>query len=241
MLRHKCEVSRAIGRNLQNVVATLDYPTDIADEVRLPTRVTEGHIAEIVSQPMHDGLTGLVNHSCFYGMLELELKRFLRHGTAVSLILLGIANFKQADDQWGHLEGDRAIRDLAGAIRKSTRESDICNHYGGEEFGIIQPMTVITGAVEIAERIRAEGASIAVGQEFLTVSLGIAMSSATVRQADTLVKIVDQALYQAQTNVKNQTVRAGQPPFFISSSLLFDDSPVWAKSLECLDSNALTI
>ena len=208
MLRHKCELSEILGRNVQVVVATLDYLTNITDEVRLPTLVTEGHIAEIVSQSMHDGLTGLFNHSCFYEMLDLELKRFARHGTAASLILLDIDNFKQINDRWGHPEGDRALRELAEAIRSATRDSDICSRYGGEEFAIILPMTEIAEAAEIAERIRNEAAKISVGQENLTVSLGVAISSATTGNADALVKRADQAMYQAKEQGKNRTVAA---------------------------------
>lgn len=209
MLRHKCEISRILGRNVQIVVATLDYLTNIANEVRLPTLVSEGHIAEIVSQSMHDGLTGLFNHSCFQELLDLEIKRFFRHGTVVSLILLDIDNFKQVNDRWGHPEGDRVLQELAGAMRNVTRESDICSRYGGEEFAIILPMTDIRGGSEMAERIRGEVGKISVGQTFLTISLGVAVSSSATGDADALVTIADQALYQAKEQGKNRTVAAG--------------------------------
>jgi len=206
MLRHKCELSEILGRNVQIVVATLDYLTNITDEVRLPTLVTEGHIAEIVNQSMRDGLTGLFNHSSFQELLDLEIKRFLRHGTTVSLILLDIDNFKQVNDRWGHPAGDRVLKELAGAIRNATRESDICSRYGGEEFAIILPMTERAEAVEIAERIRGHAANISIGQTYLTVSLGVAMSSSTTGDGEGLVNIADQALYRAKEQGKNRTV-----------------------------------
>jgi diguanylate cyclase (GGDEF)-like protein len=209
MLRHKCELSETLGRNVQVVVATLDYLTNITGEVRLPTLVTEGHIAEIVSQSMHDGLTGLFNHSCFHELLDLEIKRFLRHGTVVSLILLDIDDFKRVNDRCGHPEGDRVLRTLAATLRRVTRESDICSRYGGEEFAIILPLTGIAEAAEIAERIRAEAAGIPVGEQFLTVSLGVAVSSTATGDADALVKLADQALYRAKEQGKNRVVVAG--------------------------------
>lgn len=208
MLRHKCELSEALGRNVQVVVATLDYLTNITDEVRLPTLVTEGHIAEIVSQSMHDGLTGLFNHSCFQELLDLEIKRYLRHGSIVSLVLLDIDDFKKVNDRWGHPEGDRVLRALARVMRSVTRESDICSRYGGEEFATILPMTEIAEAAEIAERIRVEAGKISVGEQFLAVSLGVAVSSTATGDADALVKQADQALYHAKEQGKNRVVTA---------------------------------
>ena len=86
VLRHKDEISKALKRNVQIIVATLDYLANHESDVRLPTLVNEAHIAEIVRLSMRDGLTGLFNHTSFYEIINLELKTYARHGTLVSLI-----------------------------------------------------------------------------------------------------------------------------------------------------------
>ncbi len=208
IVTHKLEMSHALKRNVQIVVATLDYMTNITDNVNLPTLVSEVHIAEIVSHSMRDGLTGLFNHTSFLEILELEMKRFVRHGALVSLILLDIDDFKLVNDRYGHQEGDRVLAQLSVAIDHATRESDICSRYGGEEFAVILPLTDTTEAGEIAERIRIESAKILVGDAALTVSAGVAVSNAATTTAAELIARADGSLYEAKRAGKNRVAIA---------------------------------
>ena len=132
ILQHKYEMSRALCRNVRITVATLDFLSNCRDRILLPTLVNEAHIAEIVEHALRDGLTGLFNHTSFMEMLELELRKSARYGTAVSLIMADIDDFKDVNDRHGHQEGDRVLVELAGMIMKATRDSDICCRYGGE-------------------------------------------------------------------------------------------------------------
>jgi len=208
VLRHKHEVSKALDRNVQIVVATLDYLTNLESDVRSPTLVNEAHIAEIVSLSMRDGLTGLFNHTSCREIMALELKRYARHGTVVSLILADIDDFKLVNDQYGHQEGDRVLKELAATVESTTRDSDICCRYGGEEFAVILPLTNSRGAAEIAERIRAEAMQISAGDRTLTISSGVASCDDKITTAHALVEKADRALYGAKANGKNRVAVA---------------------------------
>jgi diguanylate cyclase (GGDEF)-like protein len=208
ILRHKYELSKALNRNVQIVVASLDYLTNLKNDVRLPTLVNEAHIAAIVNLSMRDGLTGLFNHTSCYEIINLELQKYARHGTVVSLVLADIDGFKAMNDQCGHQEGDRILKDLAETIKNTTRDSDICCRYGGEEFAVILPVTNASGAADIAERMRVEAMRVrAVGCP-LTISSGVASCGEKTTTAHALVGKADRALYQAKRSGKNRVVVA---------------------------------
>jgi len=206
ILRHKHEMSKALNRNAQIVVAALDYLANFKSDVHLPTLVNEAHIAEIVNLSMHDGLTGLFNHTSCYEIIDLQLKGYARHGTVVSLIFADIDDFKAMNDQCGHQEGDRVLKELAVTIENTTRDSDICCRYGGEEFAVILPLTNARGAAEIAERIRVEAMRIHAGGCTLTISSGVASCDENTITSRALVEKADSALYQAKKSGKNQVV-----------------------------------
>jgi diguanylate cyclase (GGDEF)-like protein len=208
ILRHKYEMSESLGRNVQIVVATLDYLVNLTGDVSLPTLVSEAHMAAIVNLSMRDGLTGLFNHTSCHEILELELKRCARHGTVVSFIMADIDDFKAVNDRCGHQEGDRVLAKLAAVIVKETRDSDIGCRYGGEEFAVILPLTGAREAAEIAERIRASVAQIRAGSGALTVSLGVASCGQDATTARALVAKADRALYRAKSGGKNRVAVA---------------------------------
>ena len=89
-----------------------------------------------------DGLTGLYNHRHFYERLAQEVKRALRYGLPLSLLMIDIDDFKLFNDRFGHPAGDALLRALAACSRRETRQQvDIVARYGGEEFAVILPST----------------------------------------------------------------------------------------------------
>ena len=101
-----------------------------------------------------DGLTNLYNRRHFNEILENETARTKRHKRPLSLIMLDIDNFKKYNDTYGHLEGDKVLKGVGVAIKKSIRETDSAYRYGGEEFAVILPETIDNDAVILAERVR---------------------------------------------------------------------------------------
>ena len=101
-----------------------------------------------------DGLTNLYNRRHFDEVLENETARTKRHNRLLSLIMLDIDNFKNYNDAYGHLEGDKVLKGVGVVIQNSIREIDSAYRYGGEEFVVILPETIANDAVILAERIR---------------------------------------------------------------------------------------
>lgn len=104
-----------------------------------------------------DPLTGTYNRGYMTERLPQEIKRARRYSRALSIILCDIDHFKKVNDIYGHLVGDRVLKDFAQCIRHSIRQDvDWTARYGGEEFLIVLPETDVNGASVMAERLKSE-------------------------------------------------------------------------------------
>jgi diguanylate cyclase (GGDEF)-like protein len=157
-----------------------------------------------------DELTGLANHRQFYNQLAREFRRAQRYRRPLTLLMLDLDHFKQYNDRFGHLAGDQALREMGELLRRNARDVDILARYGGEEFAIILPETDLDRAMIQAERTRGAIASHAFrGRESnpqgdLTVSIGVAALTPTMRKIEELVHDADQALYRAKSQGRNR-------------------------------------
>jgi diguanylate cyclase (GGDEF)-like protein len=204
VLQHKKGLSNALARNVRTVVATLDYLSNITGDMHSPTLVCETVIEEIVGQSFRDGLTGLFNHSYFSEQIDLEVLRFLRYGVPVSLMMIDIDDFKGINDSCGHQEGDRILNIMSTGLMREARESDTCCRYGGEEFAVILPLTDMSIASRIAERVQLAMTTETADSRKVTVSMGVASCCEITRSYRDLVRKADAALYQAKRNGKNR-------------------------------------
>jgi two-component system, cell cycle response regulator len=102
-----------------------------------------------------DGLTNLFNSRYFYNQIKIEIDRTARYKHPLSLLLLDIDKFKEYNDSYGHLEGDKVLVRLGQVIKSCLRKMDSAYRYGGEEFTVILPETEGDEAATVAERIRA--------------------------------------------------------------------------------------
>ncbi|MGH7394214.1 MAG: diguanylate cyclase [Candidatus Methylomirabilales bacterium] len=145
-----------------------------------------------------DELTGLFNHRQFYLLLGQEVRRALRYGRNLSLIMLDIDYFKGYNDRYGHLAGDEALRQIARVLKTRSRDVDMVSRYGGEEFTIILPETELPQAAVQAERLRVavEGHNFSRGAEgHLTVSLGAAALAEGMDRPEQLVHRAENGIY----------------------------------------------
>ncbi|MEB0007850.1 MULTISPECIES: PleD family two-component system response regulator [unclassified Pseudomonas] len=161
-----------------------------------------------------DGLTGLSNRRHFDEYLELEWRRALREQSQISLLMIDVDYFKAFNDNFGHLEGDEALRQVSSAIRESCgRSSDLPARYGGEEFALVLPTTSPGGARLLAEKLRqtVEGLNIPhifpLPGSILTISIGLAtMIPQPGSNSRQLIMDADKGLYSAKNNGRNQVV-----------------------------------
>ncbi len=206
VLQHKTALSSTLGRNVRIAVAALDYLSNITDNMDAATLVDEANIEEIVELSLRDGLTGLLNPTYFYQQIEFEVRRYLRYGTAVSLVLMDIDDFKAVNDSCGHREGDRILAAMGKTFIRVARDSDICCRYGGEEFAVILPLTDIAEAGIIANRLRTELEEHLPDGRVVTVSIGVASCGEKTRTCKDLVERADAGLYHVKKTGKNRVV-----------------------------------
>jgi diguanylate cyclase (GGDEF)-like protein len=158
-----------------------------------------------------DFLTGLPNHRFFQTQLSKELGRAQRHNHSLSLLIIDLDFLKSINDQFGHPTGDAVIRAVAESIRTTCRDFDLPARYGGEEFMVILPETPLAGAIQAAERLRKRIAALdfpAIGG--VTASIGIANYPSNALNKDDLIRVADQALYQAKSEGRNRVAYFSQ-------------------------------
>jgi diguanylate cyclase (GGDEF)-like protein len=101
----------------------------------------------------HDSLTGLYNQRYFREQLPHELQRALRYGHNLSVVMLDVNRFKEVNDRYGHLMGDKLLAFLGRLIAENVRSTDIAARYGGDEFALILPETDITSARATVDKL----------------------------------------------------------------------------------------
>ncbi len=164
--------------------------------------------AKLYELATKDGLTKLYIYRHFYSLLETELKRAKRYNHVLSLLMMDIDNFKNINDTYGHLVGDRVLKEIAATIKSTVRNIDIPARYGGEEFTVILPETSGKDARIIAERLRQNISKIVVDVDEMTtikptISIGISEFPAYAQNEQELIDSADKALYKAKNDGKN--------------------------------------
>jgi len=158
---------------------------------------------------IYDTLTSLYNRRYFEERLGVEAQKSFYSGTPLSLVMVDIDLFKKVNDTFGHTEGDQVLCKISSLLKTSVRKKDTVARYGGEEFILILPETGLEESFVIAERIRrlVEDTSFDVGQAqvHLTISMGISnFPSHRAKSKEELVKMADQALYDAKRGGRNK-------------------------------------
>lgn len=163
----------------------------------------------------YDALTNVYNRRFGMARLKEDFARVNREKSSLSLIMLDIDHFKQVNDTYGHLVGDKAIILIADILKNASRDGDIVIRYGGEEFLMILPGASVKNSKAIAERIRHQvmDSEIKEGEQtiHLTISAGIsAYPDATTVDEIQLIDKADQALYQAKHSGRNKVIVFGE-------------------------------
>jgi len=129
---------------------------------------------------------------------------------SIALLMLDIDDFKRFNDTFGHQCGDMILKQLACRLRGAVRSIDIVARYGGEEFAVILPQTHLADAHQVALRIcEAIGGTAFIIEEApdpvtVTVSIGVARLASRAGGKADLIRMADNALYQAKHNGKNR-------------------------------------
>ena len=183
----------------------------MATELQARDRQLQQVIQQLNEQAITDQLTGLPNRRYLWDRLEAELMRMRRRGAPLSVILFDVDFFKQFNDRWGHEAGDIVLKNIAYAIRKVVRGSDIVARHGGEEFVIVLPEAGEDIALARAEELRREISALRLtfgGEDLgtITVSVGVVCSRNPGDTAEQLVRAADHAMYEAKQAGRDRVV-----------------------------------
>jgi diguanylate cyclase (GGDEF)-like protein len=167
---------------------------------------------EIYRMAIFDGLTNIHNKRYFMEFLEREHQRAVRHGRPLSLLMIDVDHFKSVNDDHGHINGDRLLRQVASRARGFVRRDECFARYGGEEFGMILPETGHKGSKALAEKVRRVICDTPMElQDGGSVSISISVGGAELSDGDSIFGFIgraDEALYAAKTGGRNRVEMA---------------------------------
>ncbi|MGB2694741.1 MAG: GGDEF domain-containing protein [Dehalococcoidia bacterium] len=171
-------------------------------------RAYSAHLEELSqrlrSLAYRDSLTDLYNHRFFHEQLSHELERANRYNASISVILMDLDHFKEVNDTYGHLMGDKLLAFIGQIINDQVRGADIAARYGGDEFAIILPDTSREAAEATARKL---AKAIATGRTYagslseslpLSTSYGVATAPDEARSVSELMQVADERLYAAK-------------------------------------------
>ncbi len=156
-----------------------------------------------------DGLTGVLNRQYLDKRISEEIHRAKRYGTPLSLLIFDIDKFKNINDSYGHVAGDRVLKKAAEIVNRTIRDTDVAGRFGGDEFIVLLTHTDLNVGMEVAERVRegVEKARVPSGKNRaiqFSISIGICEYDDEIKTPQEFVAKADQALYRAKDQGSNQ-------------------------------------
>lgn len=167
---------------------------------------------ELEALSFKDGLTGIANRRMFDSSLDTEWASARRSNQSLSLIVLDIDFFKQYNDLYGHIQGDKCLTNVAQTLKlAATRPRDIVARFGGEEFVLLLPETDESAALKVAERCHRLIEKLNIPHkksdvsQFVTASIGVGtINPPAEMEPQNFIQAVDKLLYAAKQNGRNR-------------------------------------
>ena len=163
-------------------------------------------LSQLRRQATTDVLTGLGNRRWLKEIGSMEITRAMRERTPVSVVVFDLDHFKSINDEFGHDVGDQVLMATGATIQHNLRPYDIAARIGGEEFCLVLPKTGTAAAIAIAERLRKELASRAIGvlpAGRVTASFGVYRGDPANESLKVLLTAADRKLYSAKNSGRN--------------------------------------
>ena len=180
---------------------------EMRDRLRARKQELQEAIGTIQAMATRDEVTGLYNRAFFTESLRHALAQAERHGRSAALLFIDVDRFKLINDTLGHPVGDQALREIGTRLASCVRESDIVARLGGDEFvALIESVPAPDALQEVAQKIIdacARPLALERREVALSVSIGIAVMPQDGRDADTLMRNADIAMYRAKAQGRN--------------------------------------
>jgi len=177
----------------------------LASQITMPLENSQLY-AKAEKKARVDELTRLLNRRSLDEMIDSEIGRHGRYGGVFTLAILDLDSFKSFNDTYGHLSGDRLLRDVGHIIKSAIRNVDLAFRYGGDEFAILLPQTGMADALQVLERVREKIAKIVdSGDIHVTSSIGLASWPDDGISHTDIIAAADSTLYRAKRNGGNRS------------------------------------
>jgi len=198
MISRRRELTDLLGRQVSLKTALTDVLSS-SGLLRVPILIEYDELKRLELNAVTDPLTGLHNRRLFAETFEKELNRARRYSQPLGLVTLDLHRFKEVNDKHGHPRGDDVLRVAATTLKKALRTSDSAFRIGGDEFALLLPQTDSAQALALSRRVQTVFAELLQPLQ-LTVTVGmdhgIAIFPQDAEQADQLIRIADERLYQ---------------------------------------------
>lgn len=183
----------------------------LSERVRSHNRVIAENYGEIRKFERHattDALTGLGNRHAMQDTFPEEIEACVRNEQPVALIMIDVDRFKQFNDMFGHIAGDRALCAVSKILQKQFRPGDLLIRYGGDEFAVLLPDANVEQAVAVGQRVRESvcGMTGDGSDSLIQIPVAVSMGVAQLRDQGTLERLIrdaDAALYRAKHAGRN--------------------------------------
>lgn len=208
------DVVHVVRDEAGEVEALVGFMFDISERKRTEQELLRLQ-KELEELSLKDSLTGVANRRYLDRILEKEWTRSCRHHQPLSLAIFDIDYFKQYNDRYGHLQGDKCLKQVAQLLEESVRSVDVVARFGGEEFVLVMPQTDTAAAQAVVERCYQRLAEAGIAHEAspiadrLTFSCGLGSSLPEREESlEAFVERVDRSLYEAKSHNRNELVIA---------------------------------
>jgi two-component system cell cycle response regulator len=190
----------------------------LQDEVAAKNEELAGKNEQLAEMATTDALTGVFNRRHLDQTLDEMFEHSTRLHEPLALAMFDVDHFKRVNDRYGHQAGDVVLADFAQLLKHLARDIDRIGRYGGEEFMVLLPGTVLDAGVTFARRVRQEVEAHQFdydgGSLICTISVGVAgWPHPRIQARQQLVKAADDALYIAKSLGRNRVVRFDDEEF----------------------------
>lgn len=183
----------------------------LSERVRSHNRFLADSFGELKKFEKHastDALTSLANRHAMKELFPAAIDRSIASDKPVAMMMIDVDNFKQFNDMFGHIAGDRALSAVSKILRSQFRPRDLLVRYGGDEFAVLLPGTDREQALDIGERVRAavSGTTGDGSDSLIQIPIQISMGVAELNSEgslDRLIRDADEALYRAKNAGRN--------------------------------------